>query len=263
LPRMSALDLAQISACLASLSRGPLTPSSLPLPLLASILAYCDPESRDQAALVNRRFAAAVAELRREEEEEERVRRDAEEDKRVRRGEGRGGDINSNPPALTLEQLPSDVLLAIMAFLSRQELGRVGQTCARLRAISYSDCLWLTAARSSLGSNQEDPGTRAKSQELLGAREKVKVGRSWEEGECRELLVAVQSAKYMPRVQLESKRLWVSWGSKIWCHPRLPGGGVSKATSRVLRGHSDDVSHFVVEAGMVVSGGRDRSLCAW
>ena len=93
------------------------------------------------------RFAAAVAELRREEEEEERVQRDAEEDERVRRGEGRGGDINSNPPALTLEQLPSDVLLAVMAFLSRQELGRVGQTCARLRAISYSDCLWLTAAR--------------------------------------------------------------------------------------------------------------------
>ena len=48
----------------------------------------------------------------------------------------------------------------------------------------------------------------------------------------------------------------VSWGSKIWCHPRLPGGGVSKTASRVLRGHSDDVSKFVVEEGMVVSGGR-------
>ena len=54
---------------------------------------------------------------------------------------------------------------------------------------------------------------------------------------------------------------------------------MSKTTSRVLRGHSDDVSKFVVEEGMVVSGGRykcdrhrfltlhhysrDRSLCAW
>ena len=67
------------------------------------------------------RFAAAVAELgREEEEEEERVRRDAEEEERVRRGEVQGGDINSNPPSLTLEQLPSDVLLAVMAFLSRQ-----------------------------------------------------------------------------------------------------------------------------------------------
>ena len=31
---------------------------------------------------------------------------------------------------------------------------------------------------------------------------------------------------------------------------------MSKTASRVLRGHSDDVSKFVVEEGMVVSGGR-------
>merc|ERR1740128_479698 len=108
-----------------------------------------------------------------------------------------------------------------------------------------------------------DQGTRARSQEQMGAREKVRVGQCWSQGEAREEVVAVQSARFMPRLQLESKRLWVSWGSKIWCHPRLPGGGVAKTTSRVLRGHSDDVSKFVVSDGMVVSGGRDRSLCAW
>jgi WD40 repeat protein len=31
----------------------------------------------------------------------------------------------------------------------------------------------------------------------------------------------------------------------------------------MLRGHSDDVSRFVVSEGMVVSGGRDRSICGW
>ena len=31
----------------------------------------------------------------------------------------------------------------------------------------------------------------------------------------------------------------------------------------MLRGHKDDVSKFVVRGGMVVSGGRDRSLCGW
>jgi F-box/WD-40 domain protein 4 len=118
-------------------------------------------------------------------------------------------------------------------------------------------------AREALASNQTDPGVRGRSQEALSAREKVRVGRVWSAGGAREGLVAVQSARYMPRLQLEAKRLWVSWGSKIWCHPRLPGGGVSKTTSRVLRGHSDDVSKFVVSEGMVVSGGRDRSLCGW
>ena len=78
-----------------------------------------------------------------------------------------------------------------------------------------------------------------------------------------ESLIAVQNSKYMPRLQLDAKRLRVSWGSRIWCHPRLPQGGVAKTTSRVLGGHSDDVSKFVVCDGIVVSGGGDRSLCGW
>ena len=39
------------------------------------------------------------------------------------------------------------VWYGMMAFLSLQDLGRLGRTCTRLRAISYSDCLWLNAAR--------------------------------------------------------------------------------------------------------------------
>lgn len=31
----------------------------------------------------------------------------------------------------------------------------------------------------------------------------------------------------------------------------------------MFRGHTDDVSRFVVGQGMLVSGGRDRSICAW
>ena len=32
---------------------------------------------------------------------------------------------------------------------------------------------------------------------------------------------------------------------------------------QVLRGHSDDVSRFVVKDGLVVSGGRDKTLVGW
>ena len=32
---------------------------------------------------------------------------------------------------------------------------------------------------------------------------------------------------------------------------------------RVLRAHKDDLSKFVVFDGMIVSGGRDMSLCEW
>lgn len=241
---MSALDLAQISACLASLSRPkPLRLTHLPVSVLANILCYCDGPSRQAAAMASRRLASAVAELADQEQQEER-------------------DSNDNP-ALRLDQLPEDVLLAICKFLPRHSLASVAQTCSRLRALAYSDCLWVEAAREALASSQLDPGARARSQEQMGAREKVMLGCAWTKGEAREGVVAVQSSRFMPRLQLERQRLWVSWGSKIWCHPRLPGGGVAKTTSRVLRGHSDDVSKFVVDAGMVVSGGRDRSLCGW
>ena len=207
----------------------------------------------------NSRFAMVLADMKRD-EEEENLEENVED--------------ATDPPCLLLDQMPTDVLLTIFGFLERQELGCLAQVCSRFRNLAYSDCLWLGEAREALGSNQTDSRARGRSQEQLGARERVRLGRCWTEGDAREGLVAVQSAKYMPRLQLEAKRLWVSqgslvlqckmlyhqvsWGSKIWCHPRLPGGGVSKTTSRVLRGHSDDVSKFVVEEGMVVSGGRYR-----
>ena len=33
-----------------------------------------------------------------------------------------------------------------------------------------------------------------------------------------------------------------------------------RTTTRVLKGHTDDVSRFVVKDGLLVSGGRDRNL---
>merc|ERR1719342_537723 len=108
-----------------------------------------------------------------------------------------------------------------------------------------------------------DLETAAKSQENYCARDRVKLGQAWTKADFTESLIAVQHTKFMPRLQLDSKRLWVAWGSRIWCHPRLPGGGVAKHTTKLLRAHSDDVSRFVVSDGMVVSGGRDKSLCGW
>ena len=108
-----------------------------------------------------------------------------------------------------------------------------------------------------------DPTSMSRCQETLSARGNVMLGLAWQMGETVESLTAVQNSKYMPRIQLDGRRLWVSWGSRIWCQPRLTQGGVAKTTSRVLRGHSDDVSKFVVSEGIEVPGGRDRSLCGW
>ena len=238
---MSALDLVQISECLRlcmlkKRRNAPVSVEDLPVSVLASVLSYCDAASQHNAALAAPCFSSALAELQ-------------------------PRDINDNK--LGLDSLPADVLLAVFKHLDRRSLGRVSQVCVRFRDIASTDCLWLEAARHSLASNMLDLEVAGRCQEQLSARDRVRVGQSWARGDLQETLVAVQNTKFMPRLQLDNKRLWVSWGSRIWCHPRLPGGAIAKHTTRVLRAHSDDVSKFVVSEGMVVSGGRDRALCGW
>jgi len=64
----------------------------------------------------------------------------------------------------------------------------------------------------------------------------------------------------MPRLQLEGSALWVSWGNRIWSHPRNNDGTICRTTNRVLTGHTDDVARFVVKDGLVVSGGRQDKV---
>lgn len=242
---MSALDLVQISECLQLIKlkkhrNSPPGLEDLPLEVLTHILTFCDPETQELAAKASRCFDSALQELRHLNDPR---------------------DINDN--RLGLESLPADVLLTVFRHLDRQSRGRVSQVCSRFRDIVYTDSLWLEEAKKALATNQLDHETAARSQESLTARDKVRIGKNWSQGQMSESLIAVQNTKFMPRLQLDHKRLWVSWGSRIWCHPRLPGGGVAKHTTKLLRAHSDDVSKFVVSDGMVVSGGRDRSLCGW
>ena len=67
----------------------------------------------------------------------------------------------------------------------------------------------------------------------------------------------------MPRIELEQNSLWVSWGNKIWSHPRHADGTVGRTTTRVLKGHTDDVSRFVVKHGYLISGNLQRVNNQW
>ena len=67
----------------------------------------------------------------------------------------------------------------------------------------------------------------------------------------------------MPRLQIDADTIWMSWGSQVWAHPRRADGTVCRTASQVLRGHSDDVSRFVLRDGLLVSGGRDKTIVGW
>ena len=89
---------------------------------------------------------------------------------------------------------------------------------------------------------------------IWSSKDKVRVAHNWTSGHYKESHLAVQNIRYMPRVQLQRSTLWVSWGKHIWSHPRRKDGSVHNTTNKVLKGHTDDVSKFVVKDGCLISG---------
>jgi len=250
---MSALDLQEISACLQRIRsterrrkaarKRKANLLDLPDYLQYEILCYLDVGSRRAAFKASNSLANAWAEYAEMEEL------------------ATFHDMNDNQ--LTLDCLPADAVLLVFKYLDVRSLGRVAQVCRRFMSLAYSDCLWIRSGKKALASNQLHQTAKSKSQVKYSGRDRVRLGRAWTHGRCRERILTVHNNKYMPRLQLEKNALWVSWGKTIWCQPRLKDGGISSATTKMLRGHKDDVSKFVVRGGMVVSGGRDRSLCGW
>ena len=101
--------------------------------------------------------------------------------------------------------------MTLFKYLDRPSLGSIAQVCTRFRDISYSDSLWIESSRKALAANQLDFASMGRCQETLSARDKVKLGIAWQKGETVESLIVVQNSKYMPRIQLDARRLWVSW----------------------------------------------------
>ena len=113
-------------------------------------------------------------------------------------------------------QLPSELLLAIFAYISREDLGRVASVCTRFRDLTYAECLWISDARECLATNGLNPNMIARTLNPLTSRDRVRVSKNWSEGNYHETTLLVQSIRYMPRLQLERSALWVGWGNKIW-----------------------------------------------
>jgi len=165
-----------------------------------------------------------------------------------------------------LEELPTEILVHLFSFVSRKDLGKLSQTCKLFRDIAQTDSLWVDEAHECLVTNTAaciNLGQRTAPAPITSAKERVRIARNWTKGHYEETKLAVQDIRYMPRIELEQSSLWVSWGNKIWSHPRHADGTVGRMTTRVLKGHTDDVSRFVVKDGYLISGGRDKTLQGW
>jgi len=175
-------------------------------------------------------------------------------------------DANANLEVMNrgLANLPSEVILSVFSYLKKSELARCARVCKRFRDLTQAECLWMPEAKNSLVTNNCHPEMIQRSvASWIPAKDRVRISQNWTKGHYNETQLLVQDIRYMPRLQLDSETIWVSWGSQVWAHPRRADGTVCRTASQVLRGHSDDVSRFVVKNGLVVSGGRDKTLVGW
>jgi len=106
--------------------------------------------------------------------------------------------------------------------------------CRRFRELAYTELLWLPVARASIATNGLSRDFRDRcAGAQLSSREAVRISRNWRLAKYSETKLLVQNQRFMPRIQLERDLLWVSWGNRIWAHPRSKNDGIiARATTR-------------------------------
>lgn len=171
---------------------------------------------------------------------------------------------NPRSASLKMVAMPSEIILNIFNYLDKPDLASCARVCKRFRDLTTADCLWINRAKSSLATNNAHPEMKNRAvQPWISAQDRVRISQNWISASYAEVQLIVQDTRYMPRIQLDAETIWVSWGAQVWAHPRRQDGTVCRTASQVLRGHSDDVSRFVVRDGLVVSGGLDKTLVGW
>lgn len=159
--------------------------------------------------------------------------------------------------------LPPDVLYIIFSFCDVQTLGRLSCVCRRFNTFFKQSYVWSQKSRNIVATNQRDRRMLQRSLHVLEAVEKCWQSVRWQTGRYEEKVLLQHHTMYIPWLQLEQDVLWYSKGAVILKFERLQDGRIGETVLLTLRGHKDDVGHFVCKNGLVVSGGNDGSLCVW
>ncbi|XP_071443152.1 F-box/WD repeat-containing protein 4 isoform X3 [Hetaerina americana] len=164
---------------------------------------------------------------------------------------------------LSLEGLPTDVLLCIFKFCELKLLGRMSQVCKRFYGIINEDYVWIERAKNVLVTNQISETIRNRSLTTLSLKEKCRIYYNWKNGKYKENIYLRQRVKYMPKLVLERRILWISRGKSILAYKRGQDHCLSRRPEIVLEGRQEDVCHFVKYENLIISGERYGALVGW
>ncbi|XP_032808388.2 F-box/WD repeat-containing protein 4 isoform X2 [Petromyzon marinus] len=169
---------------------------------------------------------------------------------------------------MSLLELPEDIVFLLLSYLDARSLGRVAQTCGKLRRLCGRDCVWRRVARMAINTGITDDGTDRCVRVPL--KERVRVSQNWRRGRCQRESLLRWRHNLLPWLQLEEggAALFVSQAEEVLAlrlHARRGGGGaasgrVDRRPVRLYRGHRDDVCQFVINRGHLVSGGSDGRI---
>ncbi|KAM8923858.1 F-box/WD repeat-containing protein 4 isoform 2-T2 [Pelodytes ibericus] len=158
-----------------------------------------------------------------------------------------------------LLHLPEELLLLILSYLDGRALGRLGQTCHRLRRFTSKDAVWRGLAKHCLNSGFLQHGTDAFPG--ISVKERVRVSQNWKNGRCLQDTQLKWKRNLMPWIQVSREFLYLSQAEEIRAYQLRPHrSGLQRRPFVVFPAHQEDVCRFVINNSHIVSGGGDGKI---
>lgn len=163
----------------------------------------------------------------------------------------------SSSPYCPILELPDDVFYVIFTFLSPVALCRLSRVCQRFKCLVSEDSVWLSWEK-------QRTVLRSRNQRChAGIKERYRVALNWEYGHRREVYLLRHKFRLLPWLQRVENTMWMSRGNLIIKYNIKDNGQICESAGRPLRGPNTDVTRFVINNGLVVSGCRGGGVTTW
>ncbi|XP_029196914.2 F-box/WD repeat-containing protein 4-like [Acropora millepora] len=161
--------------------------------------------------------------------------------------------------ARSLNNLPDDVLLAILRFCDTRSLCVLSRVSRNLYRLAKDDSLWKDVA---LRCVNVHPSNRKSG---WNWKELYKVSWNWTHGYCKDRNLLKFKFNLMPWIQLgRFRELYVAQATDVILYKIIKyNGQLSWQPVRTYSGHHGDICKFVVRNGQLVSSSMDNSIRSW
>lgn len=159
-----------------------------------------------------------------------------------------------------LNNLPDDVVLAILRFCDTRSLSVLSCVCKNLYRLARDDSLWRSIALRCVNVHPSDRSCGWDWKELC------RVSWNWTHGYCKDRKLFKFKFNLMPWIQLgRPQQLYVAQAADIILYKssKHNKGQSPWQPTKTFSGHHGDVYKFVVTDGQLVSASMDNSLRTW